>query len=575
MKKFAIAFFLAIAVVVLTVSAQAALEVRGWGTIDGVSGQYQLIYDTELDITWLDYTTFTTYFYGNWYEMKAWADGLVVTFNGQTIDDWRLPSTDYSYVLICQCYGYLGPDLNGNYNYDFGYHMAIPEMGHLYYETLGNKGYLGPAGPPWPQPGWGLQNTGPFENLEPTTYWSGTDYPFYTVQPAWIFNYQEGKQMKNHKANLAFALAVRDGDVEPPHNTPIGYDVQVPVTDDVTGASATVTFSAVSQAGITTLTEVASGSGPPAPTSFRLGNPSTIFDIITDAVYDPPVTVCLDYTNIAFNKHESKLKLLQHTGTKWENITDYVNEIDDIICGTTNSLSFFAVVEPNDPPIAKVSVTPDLVAPIDSPSFTFDGSASYDPEGSLVTCDWDCGDGSPSVSGDVVPHLYAGIGLYDVVLTVTDYLGAQSSETVLVVVYDPTGGFVTGGGWIDSRAGAYAADLSLTGKATFGFVSKYKKGVSVPTGQTEFQFKAGDLNFHSDSYEGLVVTGGNYAKFKGSGTINGEGDYEFKLWAGDGEPDTFRIRIWTEDEATSIETDVYDNGFDQVIGGGSIKVHTK
>jgi hypothetical protein len=42
------------------------------------------------------------------------------------------------------------------------------------------------------------------------------------------------------------------------------------------------------------------------------------------------------------------------------------------------------------------------------------------------------------------------------------------------------------------------------------------------------------------------------------------------LWAGDGEPDTFRIKIWYED---GDEIVVYDNGFDQAIGGGSIKVH--
>ncbi len=118
-------------------------------------------------------------------------------------------------------------------------------------------------------------------------------------------------------------------------------------------------------------------------------------------------------------------------------------------------------------------------------------------------------------------------------------------------------------------------DCGPTGKATFGFVSTYKKGATTPTGSTEFQFHAGDLNFHSDSYEWLVVTGADYAKFKGVGTINGEGEYKFQVWAGDGEPDTFRIKIWTEDEATGVETVVYDNGFDQEIGGGSIIVHTK
>ena len=120
--------------------------------------------------------------------------------------------------------------------------------------------------------------------------------------------------------------------------------------------------------------------------------------------------------------------------------------------------------------------------------------------------------------------------------------------------------------------------LGPTGKASFGFVAKYKKGADVPEGNTQFQFQAGDLNFHSTSYDWLLVTGNNYAKFKGAGTINGElaptGEhYKFQLWAGDGDPDTFRIKIWYEEAGTEVV--VYDNGMDQPIAGGSIKVHAK
>ncbi len=136
---------------------------------------------------------------------------------------------------------------------------------------------------------------------------------------------------------------------------------------------------------------------------------------------------------------------------------------------------------------------------------------------------------------------------------------------------------MTGGGWLDSPAGAYIADPSLTGKANFGFVSKYKQGATVPTGKTSFRFKAGDLNFHSSSYEFLVITmGGTNAQYKGSGTINGGlaptgNEFRFMIWAHDS-PDTFRIRIWYENGGENV---VYDNGFNQPIGGGSIVVHTK
>ncbi len=146
------------------------------------------------------------------------------------------------------------------------------------------------------------------------------------------------------------------------------------------------------------------------------------------------------------------------------------------------------------------------------------------------------------------------------------------------------GDFVTGGGWIDSPAGAYTIDPSLTGKANFGFVSKYQKGATVPTGSTEFQFKVADLNFHSDTYQWLVISGAR-ARYKGNGTINGTGNYGFMLTAIDGQisggggTDKFRIKIWDKNNAGAV---VYDNQLGAaddatpttVIQGGSIVIHS-
>ena len=154
-------------------------------------------------------------------------------------------------------------------------------------------------------------------------------------------------------------------------------------------------------------------------------------------------------------------------------------------------------------------------------------------------------------------------------MTVTDNNTDEGSSVFrFVVVYDPEGGFVTGGGWINSPAGAYVDDLSATGKATFGFVSKYKRGQTVPQGNTEFQFKAGDLNFHSVSYDWLVVAGPR-VQFKGDGTINGAGNFGFFVVGTDGklvsgeQPDRFRIKIWNKDIGDSDNDDalVYDNEF--------------
>ncbi len=145
-------------------------------------------------------------------------------------------------------------------------------------------------------------------------------------------------------------------------------------------------------------------------------------------------------------------------------------------------------------------------------------------------------------------------GIYDLCVRGTDDPGnVGSPECIMLVVYDPSGGFITGSGWIDSAAGAYIMDSSLAGKASFGFVSKYKKGATIPDGNTEFQFKAGNLNFHGSSYEFLVITmGSTNAQFKGSGTINSGlapngTEFRFMIWARDDSPDTLRIRIWYED----------------------------
>lgn len=183
-------------------------------------------------------------------------------------------------------------------------------------------------------------------------------------------------------------------------------------------------------------------------------------------------------------------------------------------------------------------------------------------------------------------------GLYSITVTVTDDDLASDAASfptggLLIVIYDPSAGFVTGGGWIDSPPGACgfaACTASTTGKATFGFVSKYvaqkDKASQVLTGNTEFHFHAGGLSFKSISYEWLIVNGNSgRAQYKGEGAVNGVSNYGFILTAYDGSPDRFRIKIW--DVGTGVV--VYDNQFNEpdtsalatTLGGGSIIVHVK
>ncbi len=210
------------------------------------------------------------------------------------------------------------------------------------------------------------------------------------------------------------------------------------------------------------------------------------------------------------------------------------------------------------------------------------------PAGEVVLL-WSWGDGTITVgefesATDTVTgtHAYGAPGIYQVTLQATAGEASDTATFEFVVVYDPSAGFVTGGGWIDSPVGAYTPNPSLTGRATFGFVSRYRRGQSQPDGNTQFQFRGAGFSFQSTSYDWLVVAGAR-AQFKGKGKVNDAGEFGFMLTAidgdrsGGGDTDRFRIKIWELDD----ETVVYDNqlgdGDDAnpttVIGGGSIVIH--
>lgn len=222
----------------------------------------------------------------------------------------------------------------------------------------------------------------------------------------------------------------------------------------------------------------------------------------------------------------------------------------------------------NIAPTLGVDVLDGTVAALGSTLFSespFSDPGSNDSHTCIV--DWD--DGSPPSAGVVStaggPSCSAqrtplAAGVYSVVTTVVDDDGAASSGIAMAVIFDPDGGSVAGAGSIDSPPGAYAINPLASGVAKFGFKSRYFKGADQPTGDTDFLFRAGDFEFHSDSYEWLVVSG-DRAQYKGAGSVNGAAGFRFLLTAVDGQAqggdgiDRFRIKIW--DAVTGVV--VYDN----------------
>ena len=163
-----------------------------------------LIYDTDLDITWLrdgNYANTSGYGTGHmtWNEAMAWASQL--EYGGYS--DWRLPTTVEDSAV--RGWGYDGTTTEG-------FNITSSEMGYMYYSNLGNLGYLATDGTN-PQSGWGLNYTGPFINIQ-SRYWSRTEVRNYGTH-VWYFAFANGNQTFTdvvHNSVYAYAWAVRDGD---------------------------------------------------------------------------------------------------------------------------------------------------------------------------------------------------------------------------------------------------------------------------------------------------------------------------------------------------------------------------
>jgi PKD repeat protein len=109
-----------------------------------------------------------------------------------------------------------------------------------------------------------------------------------------------------------------------------------------------------------------------------------------------------------------------------------------------------------------------MIGPIEAPldpgqiSSSLNTSASFSDPGKLDThtATWDWGDNS-TAEGNVIEanssgsvtgsHIYTNVGVYTVTLTVSDHDGGSSQSIFqYIVIFDPSAGFVTGGGWINS-----------------------------------------------------------------------------------------------------------------------------
>ena len=147
-----------------------------------------MIYDTTRNITWL--ANMNTNGGMQWGEAVAWADNLV---HGG-FSNWRLPTL---IPADASCTGAFGMGCTGG------------ELSGLFVTELGNKPYesvLNPVGDTVEQ----IANLALFSNVQVSYYWSGQDSG---GSEAWNFWTGYGQQEDDAKNYLAYAVAVRPGDV--------------------------------------------------------------------------------------------------------------------------------------------------------------------------------------------------------------------------------------------------------------------------------------------------------------------------------------------------------------------------
>ncbi|MGA2500000.1 MAG: pentapeptide repeat-containing protein [Tepidisphaeraceae bacterium] len=135
-----------------------------------------------------------------------------------------------------------------------------------------------------------------------------------------------------------------------------GIDVQMPLAADtpaVPGSAVTVelaaaspsasqpvslTFSNVNAGGLTTLTTSTTAPAP-LPAGYQLAGSATYYDLTTTATYSGPITVCISYAGVT----PAPTIMLHYENGAWQGITTSDDTTNQIICGTTASLSPFVL----------------------------------------------------------------------------------------------------------------------------------------------------------------------------------------------------------------------------------------
>lgn len=217
--------------------------------------------------------------------------------------------------------------------------------------------------------------------------------------------------------------------------------LEVRPVDSVSGTTpVTLTLPHVIQEGATTLTT--SSTGPAPFPRYVHGTPSTYYELATTTLFEAtpndPITVCIDYSGMTF-VDEHRLELFHYENVGWVDVTTVVDTNGKRVCGSTTSLSPFALFEPeNHDPMVDAGQNQTVEATSASGAeVVLSGALSIDPDLEELTFEWQDGGGAVLATSEVA-RATVSLGTHHLTLQAHDPRGGTGSASVLVKVQDTT-----------------------------------------------------------------------------------------------------------------------------------------
>jgi hypothetical protein len=131
-----------------------------------------------------------------------------------------------------------------------------------------------------------------------------------------------------------------------PVETPAGGAVEVVLFPLFVADPIVMTYQAVTTPGVTTASPIA--AAPLPPVGYVMADPPMAYELTTTAGFEGVVEVCVPYDRAAFRASAGQ-RLMHFDAGAWVDITTELDVDAATVCGTTSSLSPFAVMEADIP----------------------------------------------------------------------------------------------------------------------------------------------------------------------------------------------------------------------------------